>query len=299
MIVGGRNIAQEYFQLKSASEFVDFDVLGFGPVAAEVSETFDTFSNHPLAMPLSAFATGPDSRPKDRANTSRALDSDSETIYEEALDAPLVQDLLQGRARLYPADAEVITDNPEKLLPTDSAGGGEAAPFRRDLASLIASDGDELRIVVREAECSFDVQGEVLHTGLVLLPYTLGIFTIRAGGVAVTRRDIAGVRGACRPVHHAYTVNKNSNPRTQKPPPWPPSHADVHRPHIPIAIPSRPSSIVLSSTISSYRLVEDGSLPLVARSGADTISNRAITNVWTPEPSAKGMLSVPKMLPIV
>jgi putative cardiolipin synthase len=115
-IVGGRNIAQEYFQLKSASEFVDFDVLGFGPVAADVSETFDTFWNHPLAMPLSAFATGPDSRPKDRANTSRALDSDSETIYEEALDAPLVQDLLQGRARLYPADAEVITDDPEKLL---------------------------------------------------------------------------------------------------------------------------------------------------------------------------------------
>jgi putative cardiolipin synthase len=115
-IVGGRNIAEEYFQLKSVSEFVDFDVLGFGPVAAKVSETFDTFWNHPLAMPLSAFDPSPNSRPEYRANAAGTLDTSSESIYEKALKAPLVQDLLQDRARLYPADAEVITDDPDKLL---------------------------------------------------------------------------------------------------------------------------------------------------------------------------------------
>ena len=35
-VVGGRNIADEYFELKEGSEFVDFDVIAMGPIAAEI-----------------------------------------------------------------------------------------------------------------------------------------------------------------------------------------------------------------------------------------------------------------------
>ena len=33
-IVGGRNIADEYFELKKGGEYLDFDVIAIGPVAA-------------------------------------------------------------------------------------------------------------------------------------------------------------------------------------------------------------------------------------------------------------------------
>ena len=44
-IVGGRNIADEYFQIGSDVEFADFELIGFGPVAAMVSETFDLLTS--------------------------------------------------------------------------------------------------------------------------------------------------------------------------------------------------------------------------------------------------------------
>ena len=40
-IVGGRNIAEEYFELKKDTKFKDLDILGIGPVAEDVETTFD------------------------------------------------------------------------------------------------------------------------------------------------------------------------------------------------------------------------------------------------------------------
>ena len=56
-VVGGRNIADEYFQLKTGSVFVDFDVLAMGPIAAEISESFDNYWNHSRAVPMDQIAT--------------------------------------------------------------------------------------------------------------------------------------------------------------------------------------------------------------------------------------------------
>ena len=56
-IVGGRNLADEYFQLKDDAVFSDFDVLAFGPIAGQVSNSFDTYWNHRLAIPIEQLAT--------------------------------------------------------------------------------------------------------------------------------------------------------------------------------------------------------------------------------------------------
>ena len=56
-IVGGRNIADEYFELRPEGEFLDLDVIGFGPVAADVSREFDSFWNHERALPIAAVAS--------------------------------------------------------------------------------------------------------------------------------------------------------------------------------------------------------------------------------------------------
>jgi putative cardiolipin synthase len=54
-VVGGRNIADEYFQLKTDSVFVDFDVIAMGPIATEISKSFDDYWNHKLAVPIEQF----------------------------------------------------------------------------------------------------------------------------------------------------------------------------------------------------------------------------------------------------
>ena len=50
-IVGGRNIANEYFGLNPKHNFTDFDVVAFGPVAKKVSSSFDIYWNNQWAYP--------------------------------------------------------------------------------------------------------------------------------------------------------------------------------------------------------------------------------------------------------
>jgi putative cardiolipin synthase len=50
-IVGGRNIGNEYFGLNPKQNFIDFDVLALGPIAHEVSSSFDLFWNNQWSYP--------------------------------------------------------------------------------------------------------------------------------------------------------------------------------------------------------------------------------------------------------
>ncbi len=115
-IVGGRNIADEYFQLTAGAEFVDFDILAFGPVAPDVSTTFDRYWNHQLAVPISAFELSDEGLRALRAKLSAAMRTTGDSIYRQAIDTPLVQNLLNRSATMVPAGVEVITDDPDKLL---------------------------------------------------------------------------------------------------------------------------------------------------------------------------------------
>ena len=122
-IVGGRNIADEYFELLTETEFVDFDMLAMGPVAAEVSTTFDRFWNHKLSMPMEALESNrklPDLETA-RANTDKAANEASQSIYGRALNSPLMRDITEDRVSLFPAQSKVITDDPDKLLNKISA----------------------------------------------------------------------------------------------------------------------------------------------------------------------------------
>lgn len=51
VIVGGRNLGNEYMGLSSTFNFRDLDVLGVGPVARQVSAVFDHFWNSDWAVP--------------------------------------------------------------------------------------------------------------------------------------------------------------------------------------------------------------------------------------------------------
>jgi putative cardiolipin synthase len=74
VILGGRNIGNEYFGFGTAFDFRDLDVLGLGPVARQASAAFDRFWNSDWVIPVTALKLG--ATPRDlRAETPRILSS--------------------------------------------------------------------------------------------------------------------------------------------------------------------------------------------------------------------------------
>ena len=125
-IVGGRNIANEYFDLRREGEFLDLDMVAIGPVAADVSEVFDRFWNHGRSVPMKAFAKRFTAEDLERARKqiSEAKRARSELVYNTAVYTGLVQAMIGGGQSYYSADATVVTDEPDKLtsrVSTDQA----------------------------------------------------------------------------------------------------------------------------------------------------------------------------------
>src|SRR4029077_11888791 len=53
-LVGGRNVGNQYFQMDPESQFADDDVFAAGPIAAQLSATFDEYWNSQFAIPAEA-----------------------------------------------------------------------------------------------------------------------------------------------------------------------------------------------------------------------------------------------------
>lgn len=135
-VVGGRNIADEYFQLKTDAVFADFDILTFGPVVKQISRSFDDFWNHDLAIPIEYLKY----TKKDSPSQSPTLES-SERIYRQALDSDLLKELETGERKLFVADARVIADDPEKL---QNAVGSEHMKLAIEIGALVSNAESEL-----------------------------------------------------------------------------------------------------------------------------------------------------------
>lgn len=117
-IVGGRNIAEEYFQLDTAGEFIDFDMLVAGPIVREVSAEFDLYWNHELAIPMDAFyeEASPEAMLDLRRQIDARMTEAQQSVYGRAVDTNLIHALNDGTVRPYIADARLIVDDPQKLL---------------------------------------------------------------------------------------------------------------------------------------------------------------------------------------
>ena len=117
-IIGGRNIADEYFQLKTDSVFIDFDILAVGPIVTEISHSFDEYWNHSRAVPIEQFinARQSDDLETVREEISEEIDEVYDTVYEKAFNSQLMQDLMNDRQPLFAAPARVLADTPDKLV---------------------------------------------------------------------------------------------------------------------------------------------------------------------------------------
>ena len=117
-IVGGRNIADEYFELRDDAEFLDFDIVGIGPVAADVGQAFDAFWNHENSVPMAALERRHDTAEFStwRSAVEADFDHAETSVYARAKDSQIVNDLLHDRVSLYPARYDVVMDDPVKLV---------------------------------------------------------------------------------------------------------------------------------------------------------------------------------------
>ncbi|HYP85224.1 phospholipase D family protein [Variovorax sp.] len=124
-VVGGRNIADEYFETGDQTGLVDLDAVAIGQVVGEVSGEFDLFWNSASAYPA-GMVLG-DVAPLERAELdkrARAIADDPEAPrYREAVaHSPLVAALLSGTLQPEWTTARVLHDDPEKTLdPPDTS----------------------------------------------------------------------------------------------------------------------------------------------------------------------------------
>ena len=116
-IIGGRNIADEYFETGGTTEFLDEDLFVIGAPVDDVSDGFDEYCNSPEAMPMSAF---------DRM-VAHSKVGDSLTVARdllaEHLDGPflgnvdneIIERFEAGTLDLIEAYIEVVQDHPDKV----------------------------------------------------------------------------------------------------------------------------------------------------------------------------------------
>ncbi|MGB5629766.1 MAG: phospholipase D family protein [Woeseiaceae bacterium] len=122
-VVGGRNIAEEYFQLDTSGEFIDFDMLVMGPIIGDISASFDEYWNHELAVPMHALYDRSDSEKmaEVKQEVSAKMEAQRDSVYARAVHTNLVHDLRAQTIIPHIADAKIIVDSPQKLeeKPTD------------------------------------------------------------------------------------------------------------------------------------------------------------------------------------
>ena len=116
-IIGGRNIANEYFQLRDDTEFLDYDVLALGPVAQQVSKQFDDFWNSRLAIPMKTLNSEftEQDLAAERAEIDEELAMGKGSVYSTAINSEYMLDLLDGKGITYSAPSALLHDGAAKL----------------------------------------------------------------------------------------------------------------------------------------------------------------------------------------
>ena len=118
-ILGGRNIGDEYFNADPELTFIDMDVLSNGPVAQDVSASFDLYWNHELSYPITTLA---EELPSEAEARQRKQEFDEfiteqyKSAYMQHLrDSDLAKALRQGTPYLVWGIGDVVADDPDKL----------------------------------------------------------------------------------------------------------------------------------------------------------------------------------------
>jgi putative cardiolipin synthase len=144
-ILGGRNIADDYFDANREFEFGDLDVAGVGPVAKGVSTAFDIYWNSDVVLPAAALidgATDPDALPKLRKRHAQTIEDSANATYLTGLESSIVDNMLEPGFPLFWGTATVVYDDPAKAKKPD-----EITTVRSLLSPEVQAAESELMVV--------------------------------------------------------------------------------------------------------------------------------------------------------
>lgn len=150
-LIGGRNIGNQYFQTDPESQFADDDVFVAGPVASQLSATFDEYWNSAFAIP--AEALGDKTKPaaalaalRERVHglpgqpESKPKADGLDYVARSATGEPYAG-LVSGRLPLAWAHAKVVCDSPDKKhVERGVVGGKLMATAVNTAASAVKSE---------------------------------------------------------------------------------------------------------------------------------------------------------------
>ena len=117
-LIGGRNIADEYFGAREDSAFGDLDVLAIGPVVQDVSSMFDLYWNHETALPAPAFVKELDDPEAEldavRQQLRDANDEIRQSRYANAVTARAYDYMAEDETIFNWAPYKLVYDSPDK-----------------------------------------------------------------------------------------------------------------------------------------------------------------------------------------
>lgn len=116
-VVGGRNIADPFFDADPELAFVDRDVVAAGPVVHDVEAVFDRYWNSEHAVPVASLVRQGTEHDLEelrfRSEIARA-DRSATTYVQAVQDSPLAHALRDGTVDFRWAEATVVDDSPDK-----------------------------------------------------------------------------------------------------------------------------------------------------------------------------------------
>jgi putative cardiolipin synthase len=113
-VIGGRNIADDYFKRGEPSNFIDMDVLCSGPVVGGFEALFDRFWNSEQAWPVQALLPEGGGAAA-FARALKGLDGDPPVAPRDRFGyRPVADELDAGRLTQHFAPARLFADGPEK-----------------------------------------------------------------------------------------------------------------------------------------------------------------------------------------
>ncbi len=197
-LIGGRNIADEYFGASADVRFGDLDVLSIGPIVGEVSDMFDFYWNNIAAVPIPAFAK----MPEDPAAALLILREKIGQSQQEILGTPYAAAVEKRERDYFGGDDALFTwapyvlayDSPDKI---QKRLADTAASIRTPLVESLSSAREEILMVSpyfvpRESgiEALVEVQKRGVDITIVTNSLAANNHTVVHGGYAHSRKPL-------------------------------------------------------------------------------------------------------------
>ncbi len=187
-IVGGRNIGNEYFNVKTEVAFADLDLLVAGAIGQQVTSAFNAYWDSGLAVDMQQLGKPVDDNTFNQwlSKTQPLLQAYRQEMRKQRNE---ISEMLNHLRRdIYYADLQVIYDHPQKVITAFTDTSGNIAPA---IATLMKNAQQHLLI-----SSPYFIPGE----------YGLSLFQeLRQRGVTITILTNSYAANDVPAVHAAYS----------------------------------------------------------------------------------------------